>query len=186
MNHNLANYNIAYIAEHLADYYDHVPKPFQIIGYDGAGVVLDVGPDCKYFKPGDEVFYADSPTRQGTAAERQLVSELGAAHKPQNLDFVEAASMSLTYGTAYEALIERLEIKKDEQAALLVINGAGGVGSMATQIAKNVLNLPVVISTASRPETVEWTKKMGATHVLNHRENLQPQIEALNLGVPLK
>ncbi len=94
--------------------------------------------------------------------------------------------MPLTYGTAYEAIIERLGIQKNEQAAILIINGAGGVGSVASQIARYVLNLPVVITTASRPETIEWTKKMGATHVLNHHEDLRPQIKALNLDIPLK
>jgi NADPH:quinone reductase-like Zn-dependent oxidoreductase len=168
------------------DYYEHVPKPFHIVGVDGAGVVIEAGPDCKYFKPGDEVFYASVPTRQGCAAERQLVDERMAGHKPSTFDFVESAALPVTYGTAHEALIERLGIQKGEQAAVLIINGAGGVGSMATQIARHVLELPVVIATASRPETIEWTKKMGATHVLNHRDDLRPQVAALNLQVPLK
>lgn len=197
------------------DFYDHVPKPFHIIGVDGAGVVLEAGPDCKYFKPGDEVFYGSVPIRNGSAAERQLADERMAGRKPSSFDFVEAAALPVTYGTAYEALIEHLGIKKNEQAAILIINGAGGkkhlrrrpmsnsvaycetreltqscfetgVGSMASQIARNILNLPVVITTASRSDTVEWTKKMGATHVLNHRLDLKTQIDALNLQVPLK
>lgn len=94
--------------------------------------------------------------------------------------------MPLTYLTAYEALVERLEIKKGEKAALLIINGAGGVGAVASQIAREILNLPVVITTASRPNTIEFTKRMGATHVLNHREDLEKQLKELNLEVPLK
>jgi NADPH:quinone reductase-like Zn-dependent oxidoreductase len=168
------------------DYYNFVPKPVHIIGFDGAGIVLEAGPDCKYFKPGDAVFYVGATTRQGSTAEYQLVDERDMGHKPSTFDFVESAVMPLTYGTAYEAIIERLGVQKDEQAAILIVNGAGGVGSMASQIARYVLNLPVVITTASRPETVEWTKKMGATHVLNHREDLRPQIKALNLNIPLK
>ena len=168
------------------DYYKFVPKPFHIIGYDGAGTVLEVGSQSRFFKPGDEVFFIIQPTQQGTYSEFQLVNERDAGHKPKILDFVEAAAMPLTYGTAYESLIERLEIKTGEKVGILIINGAGGVGAMASQIARWVLDLPVVITTASRPETVEFSKKMGATHVINHRENLKQQIENLHLNVPIK
>lgn len=144
------------------------------------------GPECSLFKVGDEVFYSGSPIRQGSNAEYQLVDERSVGHKPKGLDFVESAAMPLTYITAYEALAERLEIKKGEQAALLIINGAGGVGAMATQIARVVLGLPVVITTASRPETIQFTKDMGATHVVNHREDVYSQIEKLGLDLPLK
>ena len=168
------------------DYYDHVPRPFQIIGYDGAGVVVEVGPDCKSgFKPGDEIFFLDPPTLQGTAAEYTIFDERTAALKPKTLDFVESASLPLTYGTAYE-MCERLEIPKGEKVGMLIINGAGGVGSIATQFARNVLELPVVIATAGRPETIDWCKKMGATHVVNHREDLRSQIKDLKLDVPIK
>jgi len=145
-----------------------------------------VGPDCNIFKKGDEVYYACSPIRQGSYAEYQVVDERRAGHKPRTLDMTEAAAMPLTYLTAYEALVERLEIKKGEKAALLIINGAGGVGAVASQIAREILNLPVVITTASRPNTIEFTKRMGATHVLNHREDLEKQLKELNLEVPLK
>ena len=108
------------------------------------------------------------------------------AHKPSNLSFVEAAALPLTYITAYEALVERLAIPKGEQAAVLIVNGAGGVGSAASQIARTVLELPVVITTTSREETTEWSKSMGATHTVNHREDIVEQIKALKLEVPLK
>jgi NADPH:quinone reductase-like Zn-dependent oxidoreductase len=127
-----------------------------------------------------------SPIRQGTTAEYQLVSEFDVGHKPKSMDFVEAAAMPLTYGTAYESLVERLEIKKGENVGILIINGAGGVGAVASQIARWVLELPVVVTTASRPETVEFSKKMGATHVINHRKELKQQVDDLKLDVPIK
>ena len=102
------------------------------------------------------------------------------------MDFVQAAAMPLTYGTAYEALVERLEIKRGENVGILIINGAGGVGAVASQIARYVLELPVVVTTASRPETVAFTKSMGATHVVSHRGDLGKQIEELGLEVPIK
>src|ERR1700733_8130068 len=156
-----------------ADYYKRVKYPFHIIGFDGAGIVEEVGSECVLFQPGDEVFYVANTIRQGTTAEYQLVNEFDAGHKPKRLDFVEAAAMPLTYGTAYESLIERLEIKKGENVGILIINGAGGVGAMASQIARWVLDLPVVVTTASRPETIQFSKKMGATHVISHREDLK-------------
>lgn len=170
----------------LTDYYDRVPRPFQITGYDASGIVEATGSQCSLFNVGDEVYYSGSPIRQGSNAEYQLVDERSVGRKPKSLDFVESAAMPLTYITAYEALVERMEIRKGEQAALLIINGAGGVGAMATQIARVVLDLPVVITTASRPETIQFTKDMGATHVVNHREDVASQIEKLNLEVPLK
>lgn len=168
------------------DYYDRTPKPFQIMGYDGAGVIEQVGIECKYFKPGQAVFYACNPIKQGSNSEFQLVDERSCAVKPERLDFVEAAAMPLTFCTAWEALLERLEIQEGEKAGLLIINGAGGVGAIATQIAREVLKLPAVVTTASRPDTVAFTKSMGATHVVNHRQNIIPQIEELRLDVPIK
>ncbi|PYH75425.1 quinone oxidoreductase [Aspergillus uvarum CBS 121591] len=169
-----------------ANYYDNVPRPFQITGYDAAGVVEAVGSECSYFKVGDEVFYSGSPIRQGSNAEYQLVDERSVGYKPKRLDFVEAAVMPLTYITAYEALVERLGIKKGERTAILIINGAGGVGAVAIQIARVLLEVPVVITTASRPETISFAKKMGATHVVNHREDVSKQIADLNIDLPLK
>ena len=164
------------------DYYDRVPRPFQITGYDASGIVEATGSQCSLFNVGDEVYYSGSPIRQGSNAEYQLVDERSVGRKPKSLDSVESAAMPLTYITAYEGL----EIEKGEEAALLIINGAGGVGAMATQIARVVLDLPVVVTTASRPETIQFTKDMGATHVVNHREDVASQIEKLNLEVPLK
>ncbi|KAJ6083137.1 hypothetical protein N7467_007272 [Penicillium canescens] len=168
------------------DYYKFAPKGFHIIGFDGAGTVSEIGPQCTNFKPGDDIFYVSSTTRQGSTAEYLLVDERHCAKKPKSLDFVEAASMGLTFGTAYQSLVDRLEIKPNENVGILIINGGGGVGSAAVQIARKVLQLPVVVATASRPETIESCRRMGATHVVNHRESLEAQIKALNLNVSIR
>lgn len=156
------------------------------MGYDGAGVVSAVGDAVQGLKAGDEVYYSGSPIRQGSNAAYQLVDSRSVAHKPRTLSMVESAAMPLTWITAYEALIERLGIRPDEKAGLLIINGAGGVGSVATQIAKTILRLPVVVTTASRPQTVQFSQQMGATHVVNHREDIVSQIADLRLDVPIK
>lgn len=183
------------------DYYDRVqsltqgeaPNNLHVMGYDGAGVVRDVGPKVRHFQAGDEVYFLASPVKQGTYAEELLVDERHAGHKPRSLDFVQAAAMPLTYGTAYESLVDRLGIQRNEKAGILIINGGGGMGSIASQIARRVLGLPVVITTASRPETERFSRDVGgATHVVNHREgDLVQQIRALQKDdlpsdVPLK
>lgn len=163
-----------------------------VMGYDGAGVVEAVGgADVQHFKVGDAVFFLGNPLCQGTYAEFVVVDERHAGHKPASLDFVQAAAMPLTYGTAYEALVDRLGINKGEKAGLVIVNGGGGVGSIATQIARKLLRLPVVVTTASRPETEAFSRRMGATHVVNHNnkeEGVVRQIQALGLpeDVPLK
>lgn len=116
------------VYDDFPDYYDNVPKDdYQIIGFDGAGVVEEVGPDVHNFKAGDEIFYSGSPVRHGSNAEYELVHAGSVAKKPKSLSFVEAAALPLTYVTAYEALVERMEIKKGEKAGLLIVNGAGGM-----------------------------------------------------------
>ncbi|KAL9560740.1 hypothetical protein ACKAV7_015057 [Fusarium commune] len=122
------------------DYYDHVPKDFQIIGFDGAGVIEKTGPNCRLFKAGDEVSWVGSTTEQGSYAEYQLVIELACAKKPKNLDFVDTASYGLTFMTAYQLLYRRMEVPPKEQVGILIINGGGGgVGSAAIQLARRVL-----------------------------------------------
>ncbi|CAN9188019.1 unnamed protein product [Alternaria alternata] len=103
------------------DYYEHAPQGFHVIGYDGAGTVLEVGPDVTRFKVGDDISWVGATTRQGSYAEYQLVSEFLCCKKPENLDFVEAASYGLTFGTAYQSLNHRLEIKPNEDAGILII-----------------------------------------------------------------
>jgi hypothetical protein len=104
------------------DYYEFAPKGFHIIGYDGAGIVLETGPECQFFKPGDEISYVGASTRQGSYAEYQLVSELHCACKPKSLDFVQAASFGLTFGTAYQSLHHRLNIKPNENVGILIVS----------------------------------------------------------------
>ncbi|KAI5289589.1 hypothetical protein KEM54_003616 [Ascosphaera aggregata] len=168
------------------DYYDRVPRPFQILGFDGAGTVIERGESSHYTKVGDRVYYACNPIRQGANAEYQVIDERSCAKMPKTLNFAQAASLPLTFITAYEALVERMEIHQGERAGLLIINGAGGVGSMATQIARRYLQLPVIVTTASRQETQDFTRECGATHVVNHREDIVSQIKDLNLDVPIR
>ncbi|KAI1481284.1 GroES-like protein [Daldinia eschscholtzii] len=176
------------------DFYERVKSltqespHFHITGYDGAGIVLETGPDVKYFKPGEEVYYLGNPVFQGSYAEQLIVDERHAGHKPKSLDFVQAAAMPLTFATAYESLVDRLEIKVGEKAGILIINGGGGMGSITSQVARYILKLPIVVTTASRPETIEFSKRMGATHVVNHRKDIVQQIKDLDLpaDIPLK
>ncbi|PVH97000.1 GroES-like protein [Periconia macrospinosa] len=171
------------------DYYTRTPSLPQILGYDAAGIVEAVGAQASAdFKEGDEVYYAGSPIRQGSNAEFQLVDARSVALKPGGLSFAQAAAMPLTWITAWEALVERMGIREgEEDAALLIVNGSGGVGSVASQIARRVLKLPVVITTTSREETSRFSKDVGgATHTVNHREDIVKQVEDLKLHVPVR
>ena len=108
------------------------------------------------------------------------------AHKPKTLSMAQAAAMPLTWITAFEALTERLEIREGENAGILIVNGSGGVGSVASQIARFVLKLPVVVTTTSREETTAFSQEMGATHTVNHREDIVRQVKELQLDPPIK
>jgi zinc-binding alcohol dehydrogenase family protein len=155
----------------------------RILGWDAAGVVEATGPDATRFKPGDEVYYAGDITRPGSNSEYQLVDERIVGHKPHSLTFAEAAALPLTTITAWEALFERLDIDRhgaNHGQSLLIIGGAGGVGSIAIQLARWA-GL-VVIATASRPETQAWVTGLGAHHVVDHREHLPTQLGALNFA----
>ena len=159
---------------------DKLESSPKVLGYDAAGVVDSVGDRVTMFKPGDEVFYAGDITRQGTNSEFHLVDERIVGKKPQSLDFSHAAALPLTSITAYEAFFDRLGIDVDGAnggETILIIGGAGGVGSIGIQLAK-IAGL-TVIATASRPESVAWVQELGADHVINHREPLRPQIESL-------
>ena len=167
------------------DYYDRCPHP-QILGFDGAGVVKATGPRASHLSPGDEVFYSGSPIRQGSNADLQLVDGRAVVKKPRVWTWEQAAAMPLTWITAYEALVERMEIRKGERSGLLIVNGSGGVGSAATQVAREILQLPVIVATASRKETQDFVLDLGATHVVNHRKDIEPQLKELKLDVPIK
>lgn len=155
----------------------------RILGWDAAGTVEAVGEKVTLFKPGEEVYYAGSILRPGSYAEKQLVDERIAGRKPRSLDFAAAAALPLTTITAYEAIVERLGADrdgKDRGKLLLVIAGAGGVGSMAIQIGKR-LGLKV-IATASRAESERWCKALGAAHVIDHRQPLREGLRGHGVG----
>lgn len=154
--------------------------PPRILGWDAAGVVESVGSDVRDFKPGDEVFYAGDLTRPGCNAEFQAVDSRLVAKKPESWSFEEAAAVPLVGLTAWELLVERMGVEGSGNKALLIINGAGGVGSAMIPIAR-ILGL-TVIATASRSETRDWCLSLGAHHVINHREPLRPQCEALGFS----
>jgi NADPH2:quinone reductase len=155
-------------------------EPPKILGYDATGVVAAVGPDVTLFKAGDEVWYAGSIIRQGTNAEFHLVDERIVGRKPTSLDFAAAAALPLTSITAWEVLFDRLGIARGggEGKTLLIIGGAGGVGSIAIQIARTLTKL-TVIATASRPETQAWCRELGAHHVIDHSRAMPEQVKAL-------
>ena len=157
-------------------------KGIKVIGYDAAGVVREVGSNVGQFTVGDEIYYAGDITRPGTNSEFHAVDERIVGRKPKSLGFAEAAGLPLTSITAWELLFDSLGIKEGGGAdeSLLIIGGAGGVGSILIQLAKKLTGL-TVIATASRPETAEWVKKMGADHVINHRESLVDQAKALGI-----
>ena len=155
----------------------------RILGFDAAGIVQAVGSETTRFRPGDEVFYAGDITRPGTNAAFHVVDERIVGRKPSSLSFAEAAGMPLTTITAWEILFDSFGLKQGEGAgeALLVIGGAGGVGSILIQLAKTLTGLNV-IATASRDDTRAWVKKMGADHVINHRNPLSEEIKALGIS----
>lgn len=157
----------------------------KILGWDASGIVVQTGEGCTLFKEGDEVFYAGSITRQGTYSEYHLVDERIVGKKPKTLNDAESAAIPLTAITAWEGLFERLGIdhtKKDTNSFknILIIGGAGGVGSIAIQLAKWAgLN---VIATASRGETIDWVKKLGADHTIDHHAPLKEQLQSLGFS----
>ncbi|WP_341365374.1 zinc-binding alcohol dehydrogenase family protein [Thalassospira sp. SN3W] len=158
---------------------------FKILGWDAAGVVEAVGEDVTLFRPGDAVWYAGDVTRSGSNAQFQLVDERIVGPKPKSLGFADAAALPLTTITAWEALFDRMMIDRNARDAnagkvLLVIGGAGGVGSIAIQLGK--LAGLTVIATASRPETIDWVKKLGADQVINHRNPLNDELTAIGIA----
>ena len=156
------------------------PGPARILGWDGAGVVEAVGGAVRGFSPGDAVFFAGDITRPGCYAEKVLVDGRLCGAKPASHSFGEAAALPLTSLTAWEALFERIGLDSegaDAGRSLLILGGAGGVGSIAIQLARRA-GL-VVIATASRPESRAWCLQLGASHVVDHSQPLAPQLAAL-------
>ncbi len=158
---------------------------WKVLGWDAAGTVVAAGPDAAA-RPGDAVFYAGALDRPGANAEFHLVDERIVGRKPASLDFAEAAALPLTAITAWEALFDRLDVSRpvpDAAPVLLIVGGAGGVGSIAVQLARRLTGLTVV-ATASRPETADWVRALGAHHVVDHSRPLAAEVAALGLGAP--
>jgi len=139
----------------------------RILGYDAAGTVVATGSDVLLFTPGDEVYYAGTIDRPGTDAQFHVVDERIVGHKPRTLSFGEAAALPLTTITAWESLFDRFRLNPESAGVLLVLGAAGGVGSMVTQLAR-ALTRVVIIGTASRPESQQWVRDLGAHHVIDH------------------
>ncbi|GAA1898205.1 zinc-binding alcohol dehydrogenase family protein [Williamsia serinedens] len=158
---------------------DAAPK---VLGFDAAGVVVAVGPDVTTRAVGDEVFYAGSIARPGTNTSHHLVDERVVGRKPSSIDFAEAAALPLTSITAWEALFEVLEIPEGASGTVLVSGGAGGTGSMVTQLARALTDLTVV-ATASRDESREWATRMGAHHVVDRHDLVSSVREVAPGGV---
>jgi NADPH2:quinone reductase len=155
----------------------------KVLGYDASGVVQAVGEAVTLFKPGDEVFYAGDITRSGTNAQLHLVDERIVGHKPKSLDFARAAALPLTSLTAWELLFQRMRLDPEggeRGRSLLILAGAGGVGSMAIQFAK--LAGLTAIATASRPQTQDWCRSLGADHVIDHRVPLADGLKSIGLS----
>jgi alcohol dehydrogenase len=162
---------------------DLVEKTPRVLGWDAAGVVKAAGPEVTLFKPGDAVYYAGSIVRPGCNSEYHLVDERIVGRKPANLGFAEAAALPLTTITAWEGMFDRMGISRSGAHAgqsMLVIGGAGGVGSIAIQLAKKLARL-TVIATASRPESTARVRELGADHAIDHSKDLAPQLAALGM-----
>lgn len=154
----------------------------RILGFDASGTVVAAGPEATLFRPGDEVWYAGAVDRPGSNSRLQCVDERIVARKPQSLGFADAAALPLTAITAWEALFDRFRVDRDGPArTLLVIGAAGGVGSIATQIARAVTPLTVV-GTASRDASRRFALQQGCHHVIDHSAPMAPQIRDLGLG----
>lgn len=161
---------------------NNIPK---ILGWDAVGIVDDIGNEVLNFKVGDEVYYAGAIDRPGSYAEYQLVDERIVAKKPRILSYANSAAYPLVSLTAWEALFDRLMINNknsddDKGESILIIGGAGGVGSIAIQLIK-ILTKIKVIATASRPESTKWVHQLGADHIINHHNSLVEQFKNQNL-----
>ncbi|MCK2183631.1 zinc-binding alcohol dehydrogenase family protein [Halomonas getboli] len=157
-----------------------------VLGWDAVGEVVAVGEHASRFSPGDRVWYAGDISRAGANSEFHLVDERIVGHAPRSVSAAQAAALPLTTLTAFEMLFDRLRISEPVPGAapaVLIIGGAGGVGSIAIQLLRALTDM-TVIATASRPETQAWVSHLGAHHVIDHRQPLPPQIEALGIGQP--
>lgn len=155
----------------------------KVLGWDVAGTVEAVGSAVKNFKPGDRVYYAGSIIRPGANSELHVVDERIAAIAPRTLEDAQAAALPLTTITAWELLFDRLRMPRGGGAGqtLLITGGAGGVGSILIQLARQLTQLRVV-ATASRPQTREWCLALGAHAVIDHSKPLAAELQAAGIG----
>jgi zinc-binding alcohol dehydrogenase family protein len=149
----------------------------RILGYDGAGTVVEVGPEVTLFGPGDEVWWAGQIDRPGSDADFQLVDERIVGRKPETLDWAEAAAMPLTTITAWESLFDRLRLNERSRGTLLVAGATGGVGSMILQLAEILLPGATTIATSSNADGDEWVRSLGADAVVNYRDDMAAQLK---------
>jgi zinc-binding alcohol dehydrogenase family protein len=159
---------------------DQQPK---VLGWDATGVVKAVGSEVSLFQPGDQVFYAGAINRAGANSELHVVDERIVGRMPSSLSFAQAAALPLTAITAWELLFERLQIAEghtDQGQSLLIVGAAGGVGSILTQLARQLTGL-TVIGTASRPETQAWVRDLGAHHVIDHSKPLSEELKRIGI-----
>ncbi|EOL8965069.1 zinc-binding alcohol dehydrogenase family protein [Cronobacter dublinensis] len=142
----------------------------RVLGWDASGIVTAVGSKVSGFKAGDEVYYAGDITRPGSNASHQLIDARIVGHKPRTLSWAAAAAIPLTALTAWEGLFERLNIQDaGEDKTLLIIGGAGGVGSLAIPFAR-LRSKVKIIATASREDSAQWCRDRGADLVVNYRD----------------
>ncbi len=153
----------------------------RVLGFDAAGIVRQVGAEVTLFAAGDEVWYAGDVTRPGTNSAFHVVDERIVGFKPVSLGFAEAASLPLTAITAWESLFDKLRVAPGQRGSLLVVGGAGGVGSILIQLARALTEL-TVIATASRPESRDWVSRLGAQHVIDHTRALAPAVKDIFSG----
>ena len=156
----------------------------KVLGWDAAGIVKAVGSEVSLFQPGDRVYYAGAIDRPGANSELHVVDERIVGHMPKSLPFAEAAALPLTAITAWELLFERLQISQgsaDEGQSLLIVGAAGGVGSILTQLARQLTGL-TVIGTASRPQTQAWVRELGAHHVIDHSQPLSAELKRIGIA----
>ena len=157
-------------------------KDYKVLGYDAAGRVEAVGSEVRGFLPGDRVWYAGAMQRQGSNAQYQCVDERIVAKAPEGIGLQEAAALPLTTLTAWEALEDQLGLtpQNAKGKTLLIVGGAGGVGSIATQLAARHFGM-TVIATAGRERSAEWCRAMGAHHTIDYRQGLVAPLKALGI-----
>lgn len=142
----------------------------RVLGWDASGIVTAVGSKVNGFKTGDEVYYAGDITRPGSNASHQLIDSRIVGHKPRTLSWAAAAAIPLTALTAWEGLFERLHIQEaGDDKTLLIIGGAGGVGSLAIPFAR-LHSKAKIIATASREDSAQWCRDRGADLVVSYHD----------------